>query len=195
MLSDSIGKYAQINAHTEVKAFRGDTVRRLTDRIAFSQVSVRGYSRILIHVGSNDISNLIEKQELRSVTIFNIMERFRALRNTIRRQNSGALLLFSSILPRKDNYTLYRPFIHGLNFALEKFCAKSRGCNIFVPSYRQFLEYGQPIPGLFSDKDGLHLDGSGVVVLDGCFQQALSTGYLMTRVKCKRNEKLANLPY
>ena len=196
ILADSMAKYVSSQPEkVDVRAFRGDTVRRLTDRIAFGEVDVRGYSRILIHVGCNDISNLISKGELRYVSIIQMMDRFRALRNTLRRKNSSALLLFSSVLPRRTGYKLYKPLIHGLNFALEKFCAKSRGTNVFVPSFRVFLSRGQPRTELFSESDGLHVNGAGVIVLEACFQQALSTGYLMVRVKTKRARKLADLPY
>ena len=196
VLTDSIAKYVRVNDKTEVLAFPGDTVKKLTDRIAFGEVSVVGYSRILIHVGCNDVSNSVfSKKERRYTTVITIMDRFRALRSVIRRVNSGALLLFSSILPRREKYQLFRPLIQGLNFALEKFCAKSKGTNIFIPSFRCFLSHGEPRPEYFSDSDGLHLDGAGVVKLQGVFQQALSSGYLRVRVKCERAKMLAAIKY
>ena len=179
----------------DVRAFRGDTVRRLTDRIAFGEVNVVGYARILIHVGSNDISDFVSRRHPRSTTFMHVLDRFGALRNTIRRKNSSALLLFSSVLPRKDDYALFKPYIQGLNFALAKICAKTGGTNIFVPSYRAFLKYGEPRPELFADNDGLHLSGAGVVMLESCFQQALSTGYLMLNLKSKSTRKLSQIPY
>ena len=195
VLSDSIAKYVTINDNTDVRAFRGDTVSRLTDRIAFGEVDVRGYSRILIHVGTNDVGNLFSKGEHRTMTIFRIMDSFHSLRDTIRRRNSSAMLLFSSILPRRNRYKLFRPYIQGLNFALEKFCAKSRGANVFIPSYNCFLLNGEPRHSLFSDSDGLHLKGAGVVKLQGCFQQAFSSGYLRVRVLCKQTRDMAAIKY
>ena len=51
VLSDSIAKYVRVNDKTDVLAFPGDTVRRLTDRIAFGEVSVVGYT-----VLANDVT-------------------------------------------------------------------------------------------------------------------------------------------
>ena len=160
-----------------------------------SVVLVRGYSRIIIHVGTNDLSDFVDGGESRYVTLFGILNRFRALRNVIRRKNKNALLLFSSVLPRFSRYDTFKPLAHGLNFALEKLCAKSNGSNIFVPSYRRFLSHGSPRDELFSERDGLHLNGAGVVELSACFQQALSTRHLMGRVGLKRRKKLSKLSY
>ena len=193
-LTDSMAKYCRGGRkEITVRAFPGATVTDLTDKIAFGEVSVRGYMRILIHAGANDISNLISKGELKWVSIMQMMDRFRALRNTIRRENSSALLIFSAVLPRRNRYKLFKPLIHGLNFALEKFCAKSQGTNIFLPSFRPFLSHGEPKPELFAKKDGLHLNGAGVRVLEGVFQQGFSSGYLLARLRAKRTRKLAAL--
>ena len=104
VLADSMAKYVSVNACTDVIAHRGDTVQRLTDRIALDRLSVRGYSRILIHVGTNDISNWVDNEEQRYVSVIGLINRFKALRNVIRAKNRNALLLFSSILPRRDRY-------------------------------------------------------------------------------------------
>ena len=194
VLSDSMAKYVSINACTDVQSFRGDTVWRLTDRIAFNRLSVKGYARILIHVGANDLSNMVDEDE-RYVTVFTLINRFKALRNVIRRQNKNALLLFSSVLPRVNRYHIFKPLCHGLNFALEKMCARSKGSNVFVASYKRFISFGSPREELFAENDGLHLNGAGVVELTACFQQALSTGHLMGRVGAKRRKRLAKLPY
>ena len=38
--------YGKVNDNTDVKALRGDTVSKMTDRIAFGEVNVKGYSRM-----------------------------------------------------------------------------------------------------------------------------------------------------
>ena len=194
VLSDSMAKYVNMGDH-DVKAFRGDTVRRLTDRIRFGEVEVSGYSRILIHVGSNDLSNMVSSGHVKRLTVFHMMDRYVALRNSIRRRNSQAVLLISAVLPRVNRFTLFKPYIIGLNFSLEKWCAKTRGACIFIPSYDSFMVRGEPNAALISDKDGLHLDGGGVDVLEGLFQQALSTGYLGVRVRTARTYLLRTLEY
>lgn len=191
MLTDSMAKYVQIKG-AKVCAFRGDTIGRLADRIRFRSVDVTGYSRIFIHVGSNDISNLVSSGQIRQVNAVDVLRRFKSLRTIIRRRNSRASLLFSSILPRVKQFDLYKPYISGLNFALEKWCASSKGASVYIPSFQPFLVYGRPKTELYAC-DGLHLSGSGVELLEGCIQQALSTGYLLKRVSTRRVAKLASV--
>ena len=119
---------------------------------------------------------------------------FTTLRSVIRRRNSNTVLLFSSVLPRLKKFAKYKPYASGLNFALEKMCAKSQGACIYVPSYRNFLRGGRPREELFA-RDGLHLIGAGVDCLEACFQQALSTAYLTDRVTAARTRWMAKLGY
>ena len=161
-----------------MRAYRGYTVRNVTDKIRFGQLNVSGYTRILIHVGSNDISNMVDRGEHRTMTIVDMMMRYKTLRNSIRRRNTKAILLFSSVLPRLNRYQIFMPYISGMNFALEKWCAKTGGTCIYCPTFNPFISHGKPKAALFSRKDELHLDGGGVDVLEGLLQQALSSGYL-----------------
>ena len=193
VLTDSMAKYCKLQ-NVVLLAFKGDTIKRLTDRIRFERdVDVSGYDRILIHVGSNDISNLVDSGRYRSVTIFDMLDRYKALRSSIRRRNSKAIILFSAILPRVERYELFRGYVSGLNFALEKWCAKTCGTCVFIPSFSAFIARGKPKAALFSEKDGLHLAGAGVDVLEGIFEQALSTGYLLTRINSGRTRMLKNM--
>ena len=189
IISDSMAKYVAIQ-DVDIRAFRGYTLKNVTDRIRFDKLDVSGYTRILIHVGSNDISNMVDKGQCDSLTIFDMKDRYEVLRNSIRRRNSAAVLLFSAILPRVNRYQLFKGYIRGINFAVEKLCAKSRGACIFIPSFNVFMLRGKPREALFSDSDGLHLTGGGVDVLESCFQQALSTGYLLDRVRAGRTHIL-----
>ena len=195
VLSDSIAKYVKIGDKGDVVAFRGDTIRKLTDRIAFGEVDLKKYNRIIVHVGANDLSNLVRDGRSKTVTIFDILHRYKTLFRTIKSLNSNALVLFSSILPRTQGNVVMRPFAQGLNFALEKWCAKSLGIRVFLPSFRWFLEDGQPVEDMFSDSDGIHLRGAGVVQLTSCFVQGLSTGNLLNSLRKKRTRKLATLVY
>ena len=194
ILGDSIPKYVHAK-DAQVTACRGDTVGRVTDYIRFQQIKVSGFSRILIHLGSNDISNLLNSGDIATTSLRDMLRRFVALRNSIRRRNSGAVFLFSSIIPRLSEYERFKPYIYGINFALEKWCAKTKGNCIFIPTFRCFLECGRPMAELYSGRDGLHLNGAGTDILEACFQQALSTGYLVRRLHTKRIRKLAALPY
>lgn len=185
-----------VKAHdVDVRAFRGDTIKKLTDRIRFDGVEVKGYSRILIHVGTNDIINMVDSGKHRDTTVFDLIDRYHLLRDTIRRRNSKAVLIFSAILPILNRYKLFRGYIRGLNFALEKWCAKSRGVRVFIPSFNAFIARGRPKAALYAESDGLHLSGAGVDLLESILQQALSTGYLLTRVRSDKVRELKCVRY
>ena len=116
ILSDSMAKYVEVG-DTTLRAFPGSTIRNINDRIRFGEIKVAGYARILIHVGTNDIYGMVKSGQFRSLTVFDIMDRYNALRNSIRKRNSFAVILFSAILPRVSKFKLFRPYIQGLNFA------------------------------------------------------------------------------
>ena len=152
-----------------VKVFPGETVTKLTDRIRFGQVDISRHERILVHVGINDVDDVLRSRRARSVTPQQVLRKYKVLREVIRRLNSRVPILFSSILPRLKQFMKFKPYVLGLNFALEKWCAKSGGSCVFIPSYRSFLAGGEPREELFA-KDGLHLNGAGVDRLEACFQ-------------------------
>ena len=179
---------------TKVAAYPGHTVPRIVDYIRFKQLNVAGYARILIHMGACDLGNLLDSGKIHTTSVFDLLRRFQVLRNSIRRRNSRAMVIFSAILPREDRYEEFLPYTSGINFALEKWCAKSKGATIFAPTYRQFLKNGRPREELYA-RDGLHLDGGGVDRLESSLQQALSTSYLQKRIDCRRTRKLAALEY
>ena len=187
LICNSIPKYVQAK-DTEVAAFPGHTVPRVVDYIRFGGLSVQGYGKILIHMGACDLGKLLDTGKIRTTSVKDFLRRF------IRRRNSRALVIISSILPREDRYDEFLPYTHGINFALEKWCARSKGATVFAPTHRQFLKNGRPRAELFA-KDGLHLDGGGVDRLEASLQQALSTSYLNKRLGSKRTHKLAALDY
>ena len=106
VLTDSLGKYARVPG-AEVKAFPGETLTRLADRIKFKEVDVSRVSRILVHVGTNDIANLLDSGRIEGVTPQELLRRFTTLRSVIRRRNSNAVLLFSSVLPRLKKFAKF----------------------------------------------------------------------------------------
>ena len=187
-------KYVRVQ-NTVVKTYCGATVPRVADKIRFGELSVSGYDRIFIQLGTNDIANLIDTGEISHVTVHEITRRFRSLRDVIRKRNSRALIIFSSILPRLERYELFKPYVRGVNFALEKWCAKSQGATVFNPTYTAFLDRGKPRAELYSVSDGLHLNGAGVDRLEAAISQALSTGYLLERVRSRRARTLSTVSY
>ena len=191
VLSDSIYKHGASKAF-DIQAQPGATLKNIADNISFEKAgwSVKGFSRILIHAGANNLFNKKGRVNARP-TLFEHLQEFIALRSVIRRKNSYAVIIFSAILPRRDHFKEHKSFIAGLNFALEKWCARSSGASIFAPTHLAFLGGdGLPNMALLADSDGLHPCGAGVSKLDGLFEQVLSSEYLLERVRSERTLRL-----
>ena len=195
ILTDSIGKRVKVTQGATV-FFRGDTIGMLGDRVVHGQVDVTGHAKILIHVGINDIISLINSKCKTNITVHDILRRFKCLREIIRRRNTYATLLFSAILPRDSRqFHLYSSYLYGVNFALEKWCAKSGGSCVFLDTCKLFVDNGSPRDELFARSDGLHPNGMGDDRLQAFYSQALSTAYIIEKVKSKRVKRLRSLPY
>ena len=160
ILTSSLGKYVKVLGAV-VKAFPGETVTKLTDRVRFGQVDICRDERILVHVCTKDVDDLLRSRRAKSVTLQQVLRKYKVLREVIRRRLSRALILFSSILPRLQQFRKFKPYVLGVNFTLEKWCSKSGGFCVFLPSYSSFLSGGEPREELFA-KDELHLNGAGV---------------------------------
>ena len=194
VISDSIAKHVKLSKAV-VEAYPGDTINRLKYRLELGEVVVTGCARVLVHVGTNDLSNMLRRKNFSKVTIHAIIGKYRTLYEVVRRLEPNALIIFSSILPRTKGNRVMKPYVQGVNFALEKMCAQSQGRAVYLPSFKWFLEYGQPVKEFFAKRDGLHLRAKGTLRLAQCFTQAFSTGYLVNRLGKKRTRKLANLRY
>ena len=96
VLTDSMAKYVVVDGRP-VSAFRGDTIERLTDRIRFGSVDVSTPSRILIHVGSNDISDMLRKDKRNREGLHDILRRYRILHTMICNRNSHAQSINQSL--------------------------------------------------------------------------------------------------
>lgn len=179
--------------NTVVSAHRGFSISQLNDLISFGDINVSGFTVIIIHAGTVDIAQIIEGTAPQT-SVHYLLQCYKALKRSIQMRNPRARLLFSSVLPRALDFYSYKYLNYGLNFALEKWCAKSRGSAIFVPSFRRFLEKGSPISALFSKKDGLHLNGAGVDALAECFVEAITENFASQAISARRVRRLANLP-
>ena len=177
-----------------MKAQSGATLKNFADNIRFGKTGwdVRGLSRILIHGGANTLFD--RKGLIRCKTVFEVLQEFIELRSVIRRKNSHAILIFSSILPRRDGFHEHKHRVAGVNFALEKWCALSGGSCVFLPSFIPFIKDGKPNRALLSEGDGLHPCGAGVSKLDGLFEQALSSDFLLQRSLSDRVRRLRGQP-
>ena len=92
-MSDSIDKYVKDVRHTEVCAFPGINISRLTNKLQNRHL-VLNKEFSIIHVGANDIN---------SSSVGEILSSFNNLIEVVRR-NSQTTILISSILPRPVNH-------------------------------------------------------------------------------------------
>lgn len=149
IVSDSIAKYVKDIRNTEVVAFPGININRLTNKIQNGQLQLsKEYT--IIHVGTNDIHS------------FDIGETLSAFNNliTVVRGNSATRLVLSSILPRPVDHQFTGDKIKLVNTRLKAMC-KQRNVQ-FLHTYRRFLNNCQPRRELFAIKDqGLHLNLEG----------------------------------
>ncbi len=103
-------------------------------------------------VGTNDISQLVDSGLIKTVTVHDIKHKYEALRKVIPHSNRHATLIFSAILPHAHQFNLFFPLIFGLNFALEKWCAKFVGKRIFIHTHKLFLRRDKPKSEQFSNR-------------------------------------------
>ena len=94
--------------------------------------------------------------------VFDLLHRCKTLHEVIRWHNSQAMLFFSSILPRYELFDDFFPYIYGINFAVEKWYAKSNGACVYIDSNAWFRAKGKPRQELYGKNDGLHPNGSGM---------------------------------
>ena len=59
ILGDSIPKYVSDIEGVTLQSFGGDTIAKLSHRIDTKQVSMENFDHVLIHVGTNDVGNLV----------------------------------------------------------------------------------------------------------------------------------------
>jgi lysophospholipase L1-like esterase len=195
ILSDSVPKYTKAK-DTLTSFHKGNTIGQLNDLVCFNQVvQLSKYGIILIHAGTNDLAQLIKSGKIASTTVQQLLQFYIELCNSIRRRNTRAILVFSAILPRAHEFQVFFPYIFGLNFALEKWCAKSSGMCVFLNTHKQFLQLGVPKFQLFSKSDGLHPNGAGNDRLEARLQQALTADNIINAINSKRTRRLAVLPF
>ena len=192
VISVSLAKYVRAR-NTDVTAYPGTTIPKIIDEILFGKLDMSGFARIMIHMGTNDLANLIDNGDIQYFRVESVMCLFRLLRDVIRRRNSRAILIFASLPPRLERFDLFFPYQYGLNHALEKWCAKSTG-SIFYARYKPFMAWGRPRDELYA-RDGLHFNGAGVEVLEAVIQQAFSSSSLLDQINSKRRHRLASVTY
>ena len=121
ILTDSLGKYVKV-LRVVVKAFPGETVTKLTDRI---RVGLGGYHPAWENTGSRRYQRcgwLVEVQENKVSDTIAGPEKIKGVERGYFVPELLFLIPFPSILPKLNQFRKFNPYVLGLNFALEKCC-------------------------------------------------------------------------
>jgi len=131
-------------------------------------IKVEGYRFIVIHVGTNDLSNGRLVSEV-SLDIKDLIE-------LIRQSNQDAVLLVSGVLYRpKDDRTTFRK-VNGVNVAIKRVCDRYRSV-LFLRSQSQFKSGSMLLTQLY-DNGGLHLNQEGRARFGSYLRARLTRGCL-----------------
>lgn len=148
-MSDSIAKYVKDVRHTEVCAFPGINISRLTNKLQNRHL-VLDKEFSIIHVGTNDINSL---------SVGEILSSFNNLIEVVRR-NSETTILISSIIPRPVDHQVTGDKVKLVNSKLKQLCMQRKVQ--FLHTFRPFIRNCEPRRELFAIKDqGLHLNLDG----------------------------------
>ncbi len=197
VITDSIPKRVGDDAmkDTTLRYFRGKTLSDIGDFIENGSIRLQGFETIMIHVGTNDVSNLMRhnstvKAELRLydfsflklMDYTDIVQGFIALVNIIRQYNRRAVIVFSGIIPRVVDHSRSDPIIRAVNKDIQSFCESHSSNMLFYPTYRWFVHAGQPVSTYYAKKDKLHLTDVGSARLRQAFQTIMSDTTLAAQV-------------
>lgn len=147
---------------------------------------MQNFKHILVHAGTNNVSELISSnlrraEEIRFTGLADrplispphIFQEFIDLINTIWEFNSECIIIFSAIIPRPCDHQESDLIIRETNSLIKQYCNNSDKL-IFNPTYRWFESQGWPIITYYSYWDRLHLSEQGVRVLTQALQMALA---------------------
>lgn len=158
IISDSICKFIKETRYTDIQAFPGANVHTILWKVKLKVAQVLGYKIIILHVGTNDLES--QAAEI-------IVQKYTALLKHIRRVNTHAVLLLSTIIPRPkdDKQTeIKRHFINGELRNLSKMYNNVEVLYTWMP----FILHKETNDSLYA-RDGLHLNFGGTAALKKYF--------------------------
>ena len=177
-LSDSMLRGVRVGGRFDSDLYvrGGASVRDLTasvyydnDQFGSRSISVVGYQVILVHVGTNDLSN--------GRTSVEISLDIKELIDVLRRNNRDAVLVISGILyrPVDDDYSYAR--VNSTNAAISRVTERFPGV-LFLRSHTLFKSGNTLLSQLF-DHSGLHLNQAGQGRLGTYLRARLARGSLI----------------
>ena len=106
IVSDSIAKNVSGIWDTQITAFPGINISRLSFRISQGQVDLRS-AYVILHVGTNDVTGPRSEDE--------IISSFNDLISNVRQQSSGSIIV-SAIIPRPIDFDTTGNRVKNLNW-------------------------------------------------------------------------------
>ena len=146
------------------------------------KIRVGGRRVIALHLGTNGICYKTWGGKMsRRNRYHELMVQVSQVYTAIRKFNSSCFIIFSSVLPRKCDWSNTKELCILFNQRLKQFCQEKK-CG-YMPTYTSFAEpkdliggikKGDPLPGLWAVKDGgLHLNLAGRFLFAERFKNAL----------------------
>jgi len=177
-LSDSMLRGVRVGGRLDSDLYirGGARVRDLTasvyydnDQFGSRSISVVGYQVIIVHVGTNDVSN--------GRTSVEISLDIKELIDAVRRNNRNAVLVISGILYRPvDDDTTYA-MVNATNAAISRVTDRFPGV-LFLRSHTLFKS-GHTLLDQLYDHSGLHLNQAGQGRLGTYLRARLARGSLI----------------
>ena len=176
---------------TEVVTMRGATPKKALEHIRRFPSTVKNYKVIILHFGTNCLSDkdewglylkrmnsLISESDydtkiarmnppLSIVEPDSFREAYQTLIGEIKTLNPDAKILISSIIPRLWDYERRDLVRRSFNEILRSFSTQQ--LTYFIPSYKPFFDKKQNLKRELFSWDGLHLSQKGTVVLRSYF--------------------------
>lgn len=150
IISDSIAKYIKVKG-AEVYAIKGAHIGEISYQLEKHKGSISYFKKLIIHVGTNDINYLSEKD---------IKSAFCNLISLAKSLFPSTKIGISAILPRPVDFNWTKEIVTKVNSDLSDLCLRF-GVQ-YLQSYRYFIRFGKPIIEYFAYKDGgLHLNHEG----------------------------------
>ncbi len=199
IVSDSICKRLNDGEvkNTGVAPFSGKKASDMIEKVLNDTLNIRDYKAVLWHFGTNDIYEVLfgpwhlrrSENRFRHAwpSVQDVRNTFTTLMDCVRDKNREGKMLWSSILPRVEEFEQTHSVIEQINDHIQQQCCRRKGF-IYVQSYKYFIDKRSKLPvrTYFGVVDWLHPNAAGVFRLKKCFQQALSDKNLATECHWKR---------
>ncbi|XP_053409046.1 uncharacterized protein LOC128559928 [Mercenaria mercenaria] len=167
IVGDSIIKHIPPIEGVTVKSFPGATIGKLHYLLEKGFLSLKGFSYIILHVGTNNIA--------RNCSVSDMLADFTNLLAKIRKISPEIHIIVSAILPRPVDIKVTEKKIKEFNLMLDTQLSKDLKFK-FIKSYRPFLHCGEIKLHFFARLDGgLHLNLEGSARLGHFFHRVIST--------------------